>query len=48
MTVDWLVDTYRAPLELLTDFLYPGHGKHRMHGTPNRYKGGLNRYSPGE
>ena len=36
VTVDWLVDTYRAPLELLTDFLYPGHGKHRMHGTPNR------------
>ena len=36
VTVDWLVDTYGAPLEVLTDFFYPGHGKHRMHGTPNR------------
>ena len=36
VTVDWLVDTYGAPLEVLTDFFYPGHRKHRMHGTPNR------------
>ena len=36
VTVDWLVGTYGAPLEVLTDFFYPGHGKHRMHGTPNR------------
>ena len=36
LTVDWLVDTYGAPLEVLTDFFYPGHKKHRMHGTPNR------------
>ena len=36
VTVDWLVDTYGAPLEVLTDFFYPGHGKHRMHGTPSR------------
>ena len=36
VTVDWLVDTYGAPLEVLTDFFYPGHNKHRMHGTPNR------------
>ncbi len=36
VTVDWLVDTYGAPLEVLTDFFYPGHKKHRMHGTPNR------------
>lgn len=36
VTVDWLVDAYGAPLEVLTDFFYPGHKKHRMHGTPNR------------
>ena len=24
VTVDWLVDTYGAPLEVLTDFFYPG------------------------
>ena len=36
VTVDWLVDTWGAPLEVLTDFFYPGHRKHRMHGTPNR------------
>ena len=36
VTVDWLTDTYGAPLEVLTDFFYPGHKKHRMHGTPNR------------
>ena len=36
VTVDWLADTYGAPLEVLTDFFYPGHKKHRMHGTPNR------------
>jgi fumarate reductase flavoprotein subunit len=36
VTVDWLIDTYGAPLELLTDFLYPGHKQIRMHGTPNR------------
>lgn len=36
VTVDWLVDAYGAPLEVLTDFFYPGHRKHRMHGTPNR------------
>ncbi len=35
-TVDWLVDTYGAPLEVLTDFFYPGHKKHRMHGKPHR------------
>ncbi len=36
VTVDWLTDTHGAPLEVLTDFFYPGHRKHRMHGTPNR------------
>ena len=36
VTIDWLTDTYGAPLEVLTDFFYPGHKKHRMHGTPNR------------
>jgi len=36
VTVDWLTDTYGAPLEVLTDFFYPGHKKYRMHGTPNR------------
>lgn len=36
-TIDWLVDTHKVPLSPLDDFLYPGHSRHRMHGTPQRW-----------
>ena len=35
-TVEWLADYCNVPLSLVDSFLYPGHSKMRMHGTPNR------------
>ncbi len=35
-TVAWLADAYRMPFEVITDFNYPGHSAHRMHGLPSR------------
>ncbi|MEA2878205.1 MAG: fumarate reductase flavoprotein subunit [Hyphomicrobiales bacterium] len=35
-TVEWLADTYALPFEVITDFNYPGHSAHRMHGLPGR------------
>jgi fumarate reductase flavoprotein subunit len=35
-TVEWLADVQGVPLSLVDSFLYPGHSKMRMHGTPNR------------
>jgi fumarate reductase flavoprotein subunit len=35
-TVEWLADSYAIPFELITDFNYPGHVAHRMHGLPSR------------
>jgi fumarate reductase flavoprotein subunit len=35
-TVAWLRDKHHAPLSLVTGFLYPGHSRMRMVGTPNR------------
>ena len=35
-TVEWLADTYAMPFEVITDFNYPGHSAHRMHGLPSR------------
>jgi fumarate reductase flavoprotein subunit len=35
-TVEWLVDSHRVALDLLDDFLYPGHSALRMHGVPAR------------
>jgi fumarate reductase flavoprotein subunit len=35
-TVEWLADTYSMPFEVITDFNYPGHSAHRMHGLPSR------------
>jgi len=35
-TVEWLADTYGMPFEVITDFNYPGHSAHRMHGLPSR------------
>src|SRR6188768_4396874 len=34
--VEWLADSYRMPFEVITDFNYPGHSAHRMHGLPSR------------
>jgi len=35
-TVEWLADSYAMPFEVITDFNYPGHSVHRMHGLPSR------------
>jgi fumarate reductase flavoprotein subunit len=35
-TVEWLADGYTMPFEVITDFNYPGHAPHRMHGLPSR------------
>jgi fumarate reductase flavoprotein subunit len=35
-TITWLRDIHKAPLSLVTGFLYPGHSVMRMYGTPNR------------
>jgi len=35
-SVEWLADSYRMPFEVITDFNYPGHSAHRMHGLPSR------------
>jgi fumarate reductase flavoprotein subunit len=34
--VEWLSETYAMPFEVITDFNYPGHSVHRMHGLPSR------------
>lgn len=35
-TIRWLKDEHNIPLELVDGFLYPGHSRQRMYGTPNR------------
>jgi fumarate reductase flavoprotein subunit len=35
-TVEWLADQFDVPFEVITDFNYPGHSAHRMHGLPSR------------
>jgi fumarate reductase flavoprotein subunit len=35
-TIAWLRERHGAPLALVTGFLYPGHSRMRMFGTPNR------------
>jgi fumarate reductase flavoprotein subunit len=35
-TVEWLVDRWQIPLDIAAGDHYPGHGKPRMHGTPQR------------
>jgi fumarate reductase flavoprotein subunit len=35
-TVEWLADSYDMPFDVITDFNYPGHSAHRMHGLPSR------------
>lgn len=34
--VDWLIDRQDVQLELVTDFLYPGHERYRMHAPRER------------
>jgi len=34
--VEWLADVQGLPLELATDFNYPGHSRHRCHTLPER------------
>lgn len=34
--VEWLADAIDVPLELVTEFRYPGHSTYRMHATPTR------------
>jgi flavocytochrome c len=34
--VEWLSEAYALPFEVITDFNYPGHSAHRMHGLPSR------------
>jgi fumarate reductase flavoprotein subunit len=36
-TIDWLMDSHDMPLSLVDDFLYPGHQRHHMHGSPSRF-----------
>ncbi len=35
-TVEWLADSCKVPLSLVSSFDYPGHSQKRMHGSPNR------------
>ena len=34
--VDWLTETHKLPFSVVTNFDYPGHSRHRMHGLPSR------------
>ncbi|MDW3224314.1 MAG: FAD-dependent oxidoreductase [Paracoccaceae bacterium] len=34
--IDWLADSHGLPFSVVTDFLYPGHSRCRMHGLPTR------------
>jgi len=40
-TTAWLRDRHGVPLGLVDGFLYPGHSRMRMYGTPNRSGGEL-------
>ena len=35
-TIDWLMERHSVVFTLVEGFLYPGHSRLRMHGTPNR------------
>lgn len=37
VTVDWLIDRWKAPLSVPPDLIHPGHTRARMHVTPNRF-----------
>ncbi|HEX6454854.1 MAG TPA: FAD-binding protein [Trebonia sp.] len=42
--VEWLADYVGMPIELPTDFGYPGHSVHRMHSVPSRHGSELLRH----
>lgn len=42
--IEWLGDRWQVPLELATDFLYPGHSALRCHSVPDRAGSTLHRH----
>lgn len=34
--LEWLADRHGLPFSVITNFMYPGHSAHRMHGLPSR------------
>ena len=42
--VEWLGERWGVPLDVVTDFLYPGHTAHRCHSVPDRAGSTLHRY----
>ncbi|GAC1322006.1 MAG: FAD-dependent oxidoreductase [Chloroflexota bacterium] len=42
--VEWLNDACAVPLQVPTDFLYPGHSRHRCHTVSDRAGATLHRY----
>jgi len=39
--LEWLADTHGLEWQVLGDFLYPGHSRHRMHAVPEKTGAGL-------
>lgn len=39
--LEWLADAHGLEWQVLDDFLYPGHSRHRMHAVPERTGAGL-------
>jgi len=39
--LEWLAEVHRVEWSVLTDFLYPGHSRHRMHAVPEKTGAGL-------
>ncbi len=39
--LEWLADRHGLEWQVLDDFLYPGHSRHRMHAVPERTGAGL-------
>jgi fumarate reductase flavoprotein subunit len=42
--VEWMADRGRVPLEIVTDFQYPGHSRDRCHAVADRAGSTLHRY----
>ena len=42
--IEWLIERWGIPLELATEFLYPGHAALRCHTVPDRSGGTLHRF----
>ncbi|HEX5498328.1 MAG TPA: FAD-dependent oxidoreductase, partial [Thermomicrobiales bacterium] len=39
--LEWLAEAHGIEWSVLTDFLYPGHSRHRMHAVPEKTGAGL-------